>query len=248
MLEASLDYAAIIELDGPLRYLNPAARKLLSIDDDADLEGLRLADVVAFLDNDRPEFVEFARRAVRESGVHVAEGELLLADGERRRVSMVMLALTDGAGRHRATVCVARDGTDLHQAEQRVIERERWYRALVQHSADVVAVLDRDLSVRFASPTCRDVLGVDPESLAGHYRAELIHPEDLEHVVGALTAVRAGQRGRQRPLPVPSPGRHDPHGRVDAVEPARRPRHPGHRDEHPRRHRDGGGHAGARCE
>jgi diguanylate cyclase (GGDEF)-like protein/PAS domain S-box-containing protein len=195
LLDASLDYAAIIERDGPLRYLNPAARKLFAIDDDADLEGIELADFVAFL-HDRPEFVTSARDAVRESGVHVAEGELLLTNGERRRVSMIMLALTDGEGCHRATVCVARDGTDLHDAEQRVIERERWYRALVQHSADVVAVLDPDLSVRFASPTCRDVLGVEPDALAGHVRAELIHAEDLDDLLASLQAVRAGATDR----------------------------------------------------
>ena len=190
LLEASLDYAAIIERDGRLRYLNPAARKLLAIDDDADVDGIQLADVADFLDNDRPEFAESARQAVRESGVHVAEGELLLTNGERRRVSMIMLALTDGDGCHRATVCVARDSTDLHAAEQRVIERERWYRALVRNASDVVAVLDVDLSVRFASPTCRDVLGVEPDSLVGRHRVELIHPDDLEQVAHALRAVR----------------------------------------------------------
>ncbi len=75
-------------------------------------------------------------------------------------------------------------------AEQRVIERERWYRALVRNASDVVAVLDADLSVRFASPTCRDVLGVEPDSLAGRHRVELIHPDDLEQVAHALRAVR----------------------------------------------------------
>ena len=152
LLDASLDYAAIIERDGPLRYLNPAARELFGIADDDDLDGVVLTELVEFHDGVGSEFVESARQAVREAGVHLAEGELLLANGERRRVSMIMLALTDGDGVHRATVCVARDGTDLHEVEQRLVERERWYRALVQNAADVVVVLDEDLSRPLRQP------------------------------------------------------------------------------------------------
>ena len=152
LLEASLDYTAIIERDGRLRYLNPAARKLLAIEDDADVDGIQLADVADFLDNDRPEFAESARQAVRESGVHVAEGELLLTNGERRRVSMIMLALTDGDGCHRATVCVARDSTDLHAAEQRVIDASggtpRWSGTRAMWSRSSMSTSPYDSPVR----------------------------------------------------------------------------------------------------
>ena len=100
---------------------------------------------------------------------------------------MIMLALTDGDGVHRATVCVARDGTDLHEVEQRLVERERWYRALVQNAADVVVVLDEDLSVRFASPMCRDLLGRGPRRARRAVSApSVVHPDDLELLAAAL--------------------------------------------------------------
>jgi diguanylate cyclase (GGDEF)-like protein/PAS domain S-box-containing protein len=195
LLESSLDYAAIMERDGPLLYLNPAARKLFGLGDLDDLADVNLAQLVEFA-TDSAEFVTSARQAVREAGVHLVEGDLLLANGERRRVSMILLALTDGDGTHRATVCVARDGTDLQEAEQRVIERERWYRALVQNASDAVAVLDADYSVRFASPACREVLGVEPEDVAGEFRIDLVHPDDLERLSDTLRAVHADGEDR----------------------------------------------------
>src|SRR5207248_1981826 len=105
LLDASLDYAAIVERDGPLTYLNPAARELFGIAPDADLDGVELTELVEFDDGVGSEFTASARAAVRQAGVHLAEGELLLASGERRHVSMILLALTDGGGAHRATVC-----------------------------------------------------------------------------------------------------------------------------------------------
>ena len=61
LLDASLDYAAIIERDGPLRYLNPAARELFGIADDADVAHIVLAELVEFHDGGASEFVESAR-------------------------------------------------------------------------------------------------------------------------------------------------------------------------------------------
>jgi diguanylate cyclase (GGDEF)-like protein/PAS domain S-box-containing protein len=189
LLDASLDYAAIVERDGPLLYLNPAARNLFGIADDASLAGVELSDHVEFRVGDDTGFAETARRSVREAGVHLAEGELHVASGGTRTVSMILLALTDGAGAHRATVCVARDASDVQQAEQRVIERERWYRALIQHAADAVAVLDADLSIRFASPACHELLGVDPGALSGPLRPDLVHPDDLAAVAEVIESV-----------------------------------------------------------
>ena len=82
LLDASLDYAAIIERDGPLRYLNPAARELFGIADDADLDGIVLTELVEFHDGGGSEFVESARQAVREAGRPPRRGR---APGGQRR-------------------------------------------------------------------------------------------------------------------------------------------------------------------
>jgi diguanylate cyclase (GGDEF)-like protein/PAS domain S-box-containing protein len=44
---------------------------------------------------------------------------------------------------------------------------ERYYRALVQHSSDVVMVVDPDLRIRFVSDSIEKIFGYRPEQLAG---------------------------------------------------------------------------------
>ncbi len=58
--------------------------------------------------------------------------------------------------------------------ERRVQERtaelhrtERYYRALVQHSSDLVMVLDADLRIRYVSDSSQSVFGLRPQQLSG---------------------------------------------------------------------------------
>jgi diguanylate cyclase (GGDEF)-like protein/PAS domain S-box-containing protein len=64
---------------------------------------------------------------------------------------------------------------------------EARFASLVQHSSDVVAVIDADATVRFASPSSAGVLGFAPEDLAGIRFTELVHPEDKTRVLSFLT-------------------------------------------------------------
>ncbi|HWX52620.1 MAG TPA: EAL domain-containing protein, partial [Solirubrobacteraceae bacterium] len=61
--------------------------------------------------------------------------------------------------------------TDLeHRVEQRTAElrsTECYYRALVQHSSDVVMVVDPDLTVRYVSDSMADIFGHEPAELLG---------------------------------------------------------------------------------
>jgi diguanylate cyclase (GGDEF)-like protein/PAS domain S-box-containing protein len=74
--------------------------------------------------------------------------------------------------------------TDLeHRVEQRTGElraTERYYRALVQHSSDVITVVDPDLTVRYVSDSMRDIFGHKPAELVGRR---------LEAVTGGSSAL-----------------------------------------------------------
>jgi diguanylate cyclase (GGDEF)-like protein/PAS domain S-box-containing protein len=61
--------------------------------------------------------------------------------------------------------------TDLERrVEQRTAElraTECYYRALVQHSSDVIMVVDPDLTVRYVSDSMQDIFGHEPSALVG---------------------------------------------------------------------------------
>ncbi len=69
--------------------------------------------------------------------------------------------------------------------------RERRFRALVQSSSDLVFVVDTTGAVTYASPSCRKVLGYEPELLLGSDAGELVHGDDIEALRSGL--VRAAE-------------------------------------------------------
>jgi PAS domain S-box-containing protein len=56
-------------------------------------------------------------------------------------------------------------------------------RALLEYSLDVVTVLGTDGTVLYNTPSVRRVLGWAPEALTGRRAFDLVHPDDLDHVL-----------------------------------------------------------------
>jgi diguanylate cyclase (GGDEF)-like protein/PAS domain S-box-containing protein len=65
---------------------------------------------------------------------------------------------------------------------------EQRLRALVEHSSDVVTVIDRDLAVTWQSPSVAQLLGHDPDRLLGGKITDLVHPGDVLEVERVLAA------------------------------------------------------------
>ena len=68
---------------------------------------------------------------------------------------------------------------------------------LAETSTDLICVLEPDGAVRYASPACRDLLGLEPEQLLGRAFTDLVHEDDAAGVAVLL----GGREG----APVSSP-------------------------------------------
>ncbi len=64
-------------------------------------------------------------------------------------------------------------------AEQRVQERERYFRALTENAGDIITIVDTAGTIRYKSSAVRTELGYRPEELVGENIFGYIHPEDL---------------------------------------------------------------------
>jgi PAS domain S-box-containing protein len=53
----------------------------------------------------------------------------------------------------------------------------------VQHSSEIVTMVDPGGTVRYASPAFGQVLGYDPDDAVGTNILDHVHPEDLPHVL-----------------------------------------------------------------
>jgi two-component system cell cycle sensor histidine kinase/response regulator CckA len=65
-------------------------------------------------------------------------------------------------------------------------QREIYYRALVENSADAIALLDRDGTVRFVTQSVKRISGFGADEVIGAYLLERVHPEDVPRATQAL--------------------------------------------------------------
>ncbi|MDX2250738.1 MAG: PAS domain S-box protein [Nitrospira sp.] len=75
------------------------------------------------------------------------------------------------------------DITDRKQAELALQRSEAHFRALIEHSSDIITVLDLDGTIRFESPSFERLLGFAQHEIDGRIAFDFIHPEDLPTVL-----------------------------------------------------------------
>jgi PAS domain S-box-containing protein len=85
-------------------------------------------------------------------------------------------------------------------AEPEVVraDAEASLRAVLDHTNDVIVVLDVDATIRLASASAKWLLGFDPEEQIGRSAFDFIHPDDMGDAIGALDRSVAAGPG---PLP-----------------------------------------------
>ncbi|WP_411280644.1 putative bifunctional diguanylate cyclase/phosphodiesterase [Gemmatimonas sp.] len=81
-------------------------------------------------------------------------------------------------------------------AESTARNNEARFQALVQHSSDVIMILDPDGTIRYASPSMALVFGHDPAKLVTSRIESILHPEDLSSTLQFLEELARSNRSR----------------------------------------------------
>ncbi len=97
-------------------------------------------------------------------------------------------------GDKKVILSIATDITERKRAEEALHQSEKRFRALVEQATDLVAVIDREGTCRYASPSFERMLGYAPEELIGKDLFLLVHPDDLPDARRAV-AIRAENAG-----------------------------------------------------
>ncbi|MDQ0298471.1 diguanylate cyclase (GGDEF)-like protein/PAS domain S-box-containing protein [Salibacterium salarium] len=87
-------------------------------------------------------------------------------------------------------VALYKDITDMKRMQDRVRESEERYRAIANHTNDLIRTLDRDGIIQYASPSHERVLGMPADFYVGKSVLSFAHPDDMgvlqnmvEHIV-----------------------------------------------------------------
>jgi two-component system, cell cycle sensor histidine kinase and response regulator CckA len=75
-----------------------------------------------------------------------------------------------------------RYATERWRAVEALERREEHYRSLIEHSLDLISILNVDGTIRYVSPSHERVLGYGSDELVGQNAFNFIHPDDLAGV------------------------------------------------------------------
>ncbi|MFN2381979.1 MAG: PAS domain S-box protein [Guyparkeria sp.] len=182
ILEAMAEGVVLHNRDGEIVEANPAARRILGLDDPA-LLGRRSEDPAwQAIHTDGSPFPGDRHPAMvsLRDGVSVREEEMGLPqpDGGIRwlRVNSEPLFI-DGEERPHKVVATFVDVTERYEARRHLAESEARYRDLVENQPQLIQRYLPDTAITFVNSVLADLLGASAEDLVGERWIESIEPE-----------------------------------------------------------------------
>jgi diguanylate cyclase (GGDEF)-like protein/PAS domain S-box-containing protein len=176
LVEQAADAVFLIDGDGRLVDVNERACESLGYSR-ADLLNRRIQDVELTWELAEARGL---RQGLETGGSFTLDGVHRRRDGSEFPVEM-RIGVCETGGR-RLLLALARDVTERKEAEAALREREQRFRALVQNSSDIIAILDESARIRYVSPAVQAVLGLPADTLQGHSALGTVHPRDRRAV------------------------------------------------------------------
>jgi diguanylate cyclase (GGDEF)-like protein/PAS domain S-box-containing protein len=181
--------------DGRITYINPAGREMLGV---TSLDEVASRPFLDFIHPDSRSLAE-TRGRVLQSGSSLpgtVRQRLLRADGTTVDIEVMTVGFEDCAGRGIYSLAV--DITDRLRAEEALQKSEARWRSLVHNASDIVALLNPDGTLEYATPAAERLLGYAADSNEGHNLAEFIHPDDLTEVATVFAQLVETPGGQTR--------------------------------------------------
>jgi diguanylate cyclase (GGDEF)-like protein/PAS domain S-box-containing protein len=138
--------------------------------------------------DERDEFRDsFNRLVQRNNGYYRHEGRWRTRTGSYRWMESRFQVSTDEKGVIDGSTGVLTDVTDRRRAEDALRRSEEYYRSLIEHSSDMMAVVNADETVRYVSPAVARTLGYSADRWPEIDGLSIVHPEDRDRMRGAFT-------------------------------------------------------------
>ena len=86
-----------------------------------------------------------------------------------------------------------RDISERKRIEGELARSEEHFRALIENSSDLIAVMDSEGVIQFQSPSSLRMLGYHPEEVEGKNAFDLVHPDDVATSQRAFAELARGE-------------------------------------------------------
>lgn len=169
----------VTDPNGLIVAFNPACERLTG----RSAEEMIGVNAVALLaTGGRTDLIEASVELLERGGSRRSVGRWVTRDGEERTVAFTTTVLGHPDGTPRCLVVTGVDITGEQRALLALSESERRHRALVEHSADIVAVVDVAGLITYVSPSAERILGWNPAEVEGRPALDVGAEDDREAV------------------------------------------------------------------
>ena len=100
-------------------------------------------------------------------------------DGTKRYIEGAVSLLKDSSGNPSGFRGIVHDITERKRMEEKLRFEEQRFRAFVEHSSDMIVVVNLEGRITYVNPAIENILGYKPEERIGAYGFEIVHPDDL---------------------------------------------------------------------
>ncbi|WP_108671446.1 PAS domain S-box protein [Peribacillus acanthi] len=179
LTQYSSDLVSILDSEGRFQFASPSHMTVLGL----DYEELLGVSAFPFVHpDDKDQVWEHLHTLILTKEPVQATFRYCHQDGSYRYLEAFATLIENGSDQSMKVLVTARDMTERKQAELALVESEKKYRILAEHSSDLIRLIGTDGYVQYASPAHKTVLGYEPSDLQGRNFRTNIHPDDRERV------------------------------------------------------------------
>jgi len=186
------DAIIVLDSEGFIRMVNPRTEEILGYSAD-ELLDRPLTDILTPVQAESLKDL-LSRNRGELPDRHTLSLDLMARDGSLVATSCTLASLP-GWRKDLGTVLACRDIREVRQKEEELRRSERRFRTLIEDSSDLITVLDASGNVTYQSYSNERVLGFGNDDALGKSPFRLLHPEDVERVLGQFQGLLANPGG-----------------------------------------------------
>jgi len=185
------DYVWLMDLNLQWTYISPSGEKLLGY----TLKELQQLPLDKLLTATSYKIVMDTFLIRMETVLTVPYLETLLElecrckDGRTLWIESTLSFIRDDNGNPLSLLGEGRDITDRKRAEKKLRDEEQRFRAFVEHSSDMIVLVNLEGVITYVNPAIESVLGFKPEERIGAYGFEIVHPDDIKALVDVFNTL-----------------------------------------------------------
>jgi PAS domain S-box-containing protein len=189
LIENSSDQVLICDAaTGAVTYVGPSVERIQGYTP-AEMLGMRPGDNMHPDDAERV-MASIAYLAAHPGEVTTTRYRTRHKDGSWRVHETIARTLSPDSA-DAGIVANSRDITERVAAEEALAEREAHFRRLIENSSDQVMIVDATGAITYVGPSVERLLGYTPDEVLGQRPTDLVHPDDVPHVMAAVAHLAA---------------------------------------------------------